>query len=288
MDQGSSTVDLFQYSDYRQFLRDWYHESKKLRGSISFRSLARRAGFKSINFFKLVMEGKRNLTEESLVKVAAGLRLNKQEKDFFRNLVFFNQAKTHEEKDFYYQALLRSRKFSQLKPIEKDQYEYYSTWYHPVIRELVVSKDFDGSAAGLARRLSPPITPAQTEKSIALLEKLGFIQKADDGRWRQASSLVSTGAELSSHLVHNYHKVILDLTKEILDRVPATRRDISTMTLGVVKDRVPELKKKIQDFRQEILKLVSVDAHPEEVIQLNIQMFPLTLAAAESKVGDRI
>lgn len=210
-----------------------------------------------------------------------GLRLNKQEQDFFRNLVLFNQAKSHGEKDRYYQKLLQSRKFGQLKPIEKHQYEYYSTWYHPVIRELVVSPDFDGTATWLVQRVQPTLTIAQVEKSLDLLEKLGFIKKAKGKRWKQSSSVVSTGPEVQSLILFNYHKNLLDLSKEILSEVPPSRRDISAMTLGVVKERLPLLKKRIQEFRQEILKMVSTDTHPEEVVQLNIQLFPMTVTPGE-------
>lgn len=285
MAKGTSPISIFQYSDYRRFLSDWYRAMKRSRASVSFRSFAQRAGLRSINFFKLVMEGERNLTEESVSKFALGLKLNKQEREFFRNLVFYSQAKTHEQRDLYYQALLRSRKFSQLKPIERDQYEYYSAWHHPVIRELAVSKDFDGTPEWLAQRLYPSVTPAQAEKSVELLNKLGFIERDTHGRWKQANALVSTGPEIASHLVHNYHKIILDLSKEILDRIPAAEREVSTMTLGIIKERIPQLKRKIQEFRQEILKLVSVDSEPESVVQLNIQMFPLAAVAGYKTEG---
>ena len=274
--KSQSRVQIFHYTDYRQFLHDWYREAKKSRGSFSFRTFSKRAGFTSPNFFKLVMDGDRNLSEESLQKFIVGLKLNKQEQDFFRNLVFYNQSKDHEQKDRYYQNLIRSRKFNQLKPIDKQQYEYYSTWYHPVIRELVVSQYFDGTPESIFRRLSPEVTAAQVIRSIELLESLGFIEKNKSGHWKQSSSLVSTGAEVQSVAVFNYHKTLLDLTKEILDRVPAAKRDISTMTLGVKKGRIAELKKKIQEFRQEVLKMIAMDAEPEEVIQLNIQLFPVT------------
>lgn len=275
-------VNLFEYLDYREFLRDLYHQAKKSRASFSFRTFSKRAGFKSTNMLKLIIDGERNLSEDSLSKFIIGLKLNKQEQEFFRNLVYFNQSKTHEQKDLYYQRLLRHRKYSQLKPIEKWQYEYYSTWYHPVIRELVVSKKFDGSAESIARLLSPEVTRNQVEKSIELLQGLGFIEKIRGRRWRQASSLVSTGFEVSSVMIFNYHKLLLDLAKGILDKVPAARRDMSTMTLGIARGRLQQLKKKVQEFRQEVLKLVTMDNEPEEVVQLNIQLFPLTKAPEES------
>ncbi len=282
MKKQASGVNPFQYDDYRKYLKDWYQESQKGRAPLSFRAFSRRAGFESPNFFKLVMDGQRNLTEESLPKFMIGLGLNKQEQDFFRNLVLFNQAKTHTDKNFHYQRLLQSQKFSQLKPVERQQYEYYSTWYHPVVRELVVSKDFDGTPEWVASRLQPSITGAQAEKSIELLEQLGFIKKTGDGQWRQSSILLSTGAEINSVVIVNYHKKILDLTKELLDTVPQSERDVSCMTLGVARPRIAELKQRLRDFRQEILKLVSTDVEPEEVVQLNIQLVPVTRSLAGS------
>lgn len=278
-----SRINLFQYRDYRRFLRDWYAAAKKSRGSFSFRTFSKRAGFRSTNFFKLVMDGERNLTEKSVIPFMVGLNLNKQEQEFFRSLVFYNQADTDRERDAHYRRLLQSRKFSQLKSIEKRQYDYYSNWYHPVVRELVVSKECDGTPEWIAGKISPPITPAQVEKSIEILEALGFIEKTGPGKWRQASSLVSTGPEVVSHVVLNYHQNLLDLTKEVLETVPPTERDISTMTLGVVKGRIPELKKRVQEFRKEVLKMVSVDTVPEEVVQLSIQLFPLTRSSAKPK-----
>ncbi len=276
MDTRQKKVNLFEYRDYRLFLRDWYKETKGARRSFSFRSFSKKAGFQTSNFMMLVIQGKRNLTEESLKKFVVGLGLNKQEQDFFRNLVFFNQAKTHHDKNFYYQRLLQSKKLGQLKPIEKEQYEYYSTWYHPVVRELVVSKDFDGTPESIARRLAPPLTVTQVSKSIELLDKLGFIKKNGNGRWEQSQTLLSTGPELTSLVVHNYHKNLLDLSKEVMDQLSLKYRDVSSVTLGVKRERLGIIREKVREFRQEILKLASEDLEPEEVVLLNMQLFPVT------------
>lgn len=274
-------INLFNYLDYRTYLKDYYQAFKKSRAGFSFRTFSKRAGFTSPNFFQLVMEAKRNLTEESLVPFMKGLGFNKQEQEFFRNLVFFNQAKAHEVRDAYYQKLLQSKKFSQLKPIEKNQYDYCSGWYHSVVRELITVKDFDGTPEWLVGRISPAISVAQARGSLELLETIGFIKKTDQGHWRQSSPLLSTGNEVTSLSLFNYHLNMLDLTKEVLHHVPAAQRDISSMTLGIKKENLPMLKKKVQEFRQEILKLVSTDTSPDEVVQLNMQLFPLTKNAGE-------
>src|SRR5438045_8662218 len=95
--------NLFEYEDYRKYLKDLYDFQKKNRRSFSFRFFSHHAGFTSPNYLKLVMDGARNLTEESIQKFANGFKLNQQETDFFKNLVFFTQAKTSEEKSRYYE-----------------------------------------------------------------------------------------------------------------------------------------------------------------------------------------
>jgi uncharacterized protein (TIGR02147 family) len=276
-------INLFDYLDYRVFLKDWFDAAKRSRASISFRRFSEWAGFKSTNFIMLVIQGKRNLSEEAALKTAKALKLNKQETEFFRHLVLLNQATTHAERDQHYRQLLRSQKYQSLQPIQAHQYEYCSAWYHSAIRELAACRDFDGTPDWIANRIFPRISRGEAEDSLKLLEKLGFIRKANEGKWEQIHALLSTGAEVASVAVFNYHLHMLDLSKVILERLPPERRDISALTLGVNKTRLPQLKKMIQNFRQEILKLVSEDENPEEVIQVNIQMFPLTREENEAK-----
>lgn len=276
MRKKGSLINLFHYTDYRAYLRDLYHEAKKSRGSFSFRAFSKRAGFASPNFLKLVMDGQRNLTEKSLIPFMVGLNLNKQEQDFFRNLVFFNQAKSVKERDIYYQQLIQSRKFNQLKPLEKNQYDYCSEWYHAVVRELVTSQAFDGTPEWVANRIVPAITTSQVERSIELLEKLGLITKTQEGSFQQSSSLISTGVEVNSIVLFNYHRNLLDLAKNALANLAASQRDISSLTLGITLQQIPVLKQKIQEFRQDILKFVSTETNPQEVVQLNMQLFPVT------------
>lgn len=274
MPRPQPEINLFAYLDYRDYLRDWYQAQKKGR-AISLRAFSQKAGFASPNYFKMVMDGDRNLTEASLVKFMTALNLNKQEQEFFRNLVLFNQAKAHEEKDRHYQALLQSRKFNQLKPIEKEQYEFFSDWYHPVVRELVVAPDFDGSLEKIAERIFPPITPQQVKKSVELLEKLGFITQ-ENGRWRQATPTVTTGPESSSLQLLNYHLNILGVAKQILEKVPQEQRDISALTLGIAPERLSEIKQRIQVFRRELLQLVANDK-PDKVVLFTMQLMPVAV-----------
>jgi uncharacterized protein (TIGR02147 family) len=272
---SSSRINIFTYLDYRKFLKDWYTHAKETKRGFSFRAFSKKAGFSSPNFLKLVMDGQRNLTTESVLGIIKGLDLNKQETDFFKKLVFFTQAQTHEEKTQLYTQLVRSQKLNELKPLAKERLEYYSTWYHPVVREMIVSPQCDGTAQWVAAHCKPGLKIEAVEKSLILLEKLGMIKKGKAGRWEQAEPLVTSGAEVESLILMNYHQSVLDLVKYQLPRLEASQRDVSTLTLGVEKGKLSLLKRKVQEFRRELLKFVA-DDQAEDVVLLAMQLLPVT------------
>lgn len=272
-------IDLFEYANYRDYLKDWFNIAKATRRNVTYRSFSKKAGLKSSNFVMLVIQGKRNLTEESIASLCKALELNKQESEFFRNLVYFNQAKTKLDENLYFQKMISSKKYHQLKPLEKTQYDYVSNWYNLAIRELVASPEFDGSAEWLSQNLFSDLSVQQVKQSLKTLEELQLIKKDKKGKWQQSSAILSTGDEVNSLALFNYQLKMFDLGKKALEDIDAQQRDISCMTLGIHREQLGELKKKIQDFRKEILKMVSSVNEPEEVIQVNIQLFPL------SKVG---
>ncbi|MBI2083744.1 MAG: TIGR02147 family protein [Deltaproteobacteria bacterium] len=276
-----SRINIFEYLDYREFLRDWYKSHKSGRSTVSLRSFSKKAGFTSSNILKLVMDGNRNLTAESAAQFAIGLGLNKQETAFFLNLVFYNQGKSVEEKDSHYKKLVQSKKFSELKSVEKDQYDYYSTWYHPVVRELMTSNEFDGTPEWIMSQIRPEITVIQAKKSMELLERLGFVKKTPKNQWVQSNPLLTTGPESSSHIILRYHQSLLEIIRSLLVQIEPEDRDVGALTLGVSKKMFPEIKKKVQEFRREILKMVSTENNPEVVISLSTQLIPLVKKGEE-------
>ena len=268
-------INLFAYLDYRLFLKDFYKKAKASRSGFSLRSFSKKAGFTSSNFFKLVKDGDRNLTSKSVVPFCKGLDLNKLETKYFKSLVLFNQADSHAEQEEAYQTLLKFRAQNQLEPLAKNQHEYFSKWYHPVIRELIAGLKVTQSAFRLKEKLIEDVSEKDIQDSIELLESLEFIQN-NKGVFEQKDSLITSGIECRSVTLLNYHIQILELVARLLERVPAKNRDVSALTLGIKKEQFPKIKKMIQDFRKDILNEVSGVKKSDDVILLSMQLVPLT------------
>jgi uncharacterized protein (TIGR02147 family) len=109
-------TDLFSYTDYRSFLRDWLAAANG-RKSFSFRQFASRAGLGSPGYLKMVIDGQRNLGVDGLERFMNGMRLIGEDRLFFRNLVLWNQAATGEERALYEGKLALLRKCRRVCPL---------------------------------------------------------------------------------------------------------------------------------------------------------------------------
>lgn len=98
-------LNIFEYLDYRQFLKDWYEMMKSETTFFSYRYFAQKAGINSSGFLKLVIEGQRNLTDLTAEKFIHAIKLWGIEGDYFRSLVRYNQCRSNEEKMIYYKLL---------------------------------------------------------------------------------------------------------------------------------------------------------------------------------------
>jgi uncharacterized protein (TIGR02147 family) len=266
--------NLYQYSDYRQFLRDAYAMNKARQPSFSYRYLALKGGINSSAFFKYVFEGQRNLTKSTLLKTCLAFGLKDKEAEYFEHLVFFNQAKTIKEKNLYFDRLTKLRGLFDVKRVEENQYAYYSQWYHSAVRELLAMVKPSGDPKALAHALLPSITPKQAQESMDLLQRLGFIRKDVQGGWKQTDPVLTTGNPIASQVVVQFQLMMLDLAREAYDRCAPEERLMSSTTLSVSEAAVDLFKKKIRQFRAELLEMARVEEKADRVYQLNLNFFP--------------
>ncbi len=275
-------VDIFQYTDYRKYLSDFYEAEKKRNPHYSHRYIAQKVGFTSSGFFSKILQDKTNISNDLALRFAEFLKLKKNEAEYFGLLVFFNQAKSHADKKRWFEKIVAFSK-SKVKIVQVSQYEFFQKWYYVAIRELLAFYKFNGDFQQLGKMIDPAISPAQAKKGIQLLEKLGLIKKEEDGYYKQTDTLISTGYDVRSVAINNFQLATLDLAKESIDRFPKDERDISTLTLSFSKELYGVIHEKLKGFRREMLELVKNDTNAvDRVYQVNFQIFPLSKIHQES------
>lgn len=271
-------VSIFEFIDYRHYLTAVFDQHRCENPAFSFRSFAKLAGSTSPNFLQLIKNRKLNISNAAVSALSLALRLNRGEEEYFEAIVNFDHAKTNVEKDKFFKRILQTRQVAgKVQTLLKEQYEFFSHWYIPVIRELVVSAAYPGDPEWIAKKIIPSISIAQTQKGIALLEKLGLIVSQGEGKsWIQQNSLVKTESEVVSLAVTQYHKNMITLGAEAIERFDASSRDIRSITVGVSANGYAEIKKKLETFWIELLHFADTQKEIDQVFQINMQFFPMS------------
>jgi uncharacterized protein (TIGR02147 family) len=270
-------VEVFDYLDYREFLRDAYDDLKARQRGFSYRAFSRRAGMSSPNFLKLVIDGKRNLTPDSTEKFAVALGLGARETAFFRELVGFAQATTAAQKNAHYERIGTFHRHSAVRRLERDTFAYLSRWYYPAIRELVTCSDFREDPAWISAQLRPEVAPARVREAIDVLLDLGMLERDEAGRLRQGDPLLSTGPEVRSLAVGNFHRQMMERAADSIELIDREQREISGVTVALSRASFDMLKQKIQALRAELLEYSAAETAPTRVVQFNFQAFPLAI-----------
>jgi uncharacterized protein (TIGR02147 family) len=275
MSNAKKEPDVLHYSNYRTYLADYYEFKKSESKIFSHRYFTKQAGITSPNYLKVVMDGQRNLTKKSLVKFATALGLKGVRAEFFENLVFFNQAMVISERNLYYGNILRTRAKAGLRKLDEAQFQLFSDWRHIAVRELAGVKGFRPDARWVVKRIGKAITEREAEESLNLLATLGLLKKTANG-FGQSEVNITTSDEVRSLLVKNYHHQMIRMAGTALDYLPAGRRDVSSITIPIHARDFARLKEQIQLMRKELLNLAAEPGTGEDVVQVNIQLFPLT------------
>jgi uncharacterized protein (TIGR02147 family) len=275
-------VDLYAYTDYRKFLRDYYEAKRAVQKEFTHRHIAQAIGFKSTGTFAQILQGKTNISPNTLARFVDFLGLKKDEAAYLELLVLFNQSKGHSEKKRYFERIIAFPK-SNLKQVDSTQYAFYEKWYYSVIREVLAFHPFVDDYRELARMLEPPIATAEAKEAVKLLEELGLIRKNEQGVYAKTDPVITSGYDTRSLAVNQFIIETLDLAKVALDKLPREERSLSALTLSLPEDGYAMIEEKIKTFRRELLELARNCADPKRVVQVNFQIFPVTRKPDEGK-----
>lgn len=266
---------IFQYTNYRTFLDDYYQYRKSQDHKFSFRVFGRAAGFSSSNFIKLLILGDKNAGEKSVKQLCQACHLNKKESDYFALLVQFDQAKTDSEKNEFLKEISSIRVKRKISTIEYEQFSYYSDWYNPILRELLDGKPVTISHEEMAKMVVPQILPKQVKRSIELLLEIGMLE-IKDGIYHQANRLIKTDSNIQSLAVRNFHSTMSQLAEQAIHTVDKDHRNMTSVTGKISHKTYEKIIDKVSEFRQELVHLIAEEEDANRVYHMNFQLFPLS------------
>ncbi|EKD51410.1 MAG: hypothetical protein ACD_62C00260G0002 [uncultured bacterium] len=271
------SMTVFDFTDYREFLRAYYEEQKKKYPFFSYRYFARLADIGGQSYLQMIMSGKRNLSAKTVQKFIKAIKLKKKDAQYFETLVLFNQTKKEDERELYLDRLLCLKPAKKISQLQQDRYLYFTNKNLVILREMVSLPHFEEDPEWISRSLNGAITPKEVVRIIELLIKLDLIKRNDEGKLVLSSGSVKTPQDVESLEAYQYYRSIFNDAKEAILTVPFDKREVDSLTIPISDKHIPKIKEIIQTSLEEIVKLVNSEKEPfDDVYQINTIFYPVT------------
>ena len=281
----AKSPNIYEYNDYRVFLRDYFAWSKANDAHFTQRAFAAKAGFSAHSFCNNLIKGTRNLTPKSCAHLCEALALSAKETEFFSLLVQYNQSITTDKRDALFGRLNALRRNTTFYRLNKKHFAYLDQWFHPALRELVVLSNWGNDFAKLGKMLDPPITPGQARRGVRVLQSIGLIHKNADGSWSQSSDAVVV-KDFPPHLVKKARNTYIRMAADASENLDAETRNISCATVALSKESYKKVSDMLDAIHDYVVSLSTRKDKAEKVYQLNFQLFPTSKDIQERQGGN--
>lgn len=270
-------VSVFEYMNYRSFLKDFYEERKREKKGFTYARFSSIAGIKSPNYLKLVMDGDKNLTPENIIRFSRAIDLRDQETDYFEALVHFNQAKNSMEKEFHQSRMKRVQgRDATAKTLEEYEFEAISSWLHHALMVMTNLKRFRDDPSWIAQHLYGIVSETEVRAVLDQLLKVKLIERNEEGRLRQTFRQMKTKPDLRRLSGKLFYEGLWKRAIQSLNVSAPEERELATYLVGLSPEQLPELRKRVREFMKDLNAWALESARPTQVYSLCFSGFPLT------------
>lgn len=270
-------LNIFDYLDYHEFLRDFYTLEKATDPLFSYRVFAVAVHIDASLLVK-ILQGKRHLSAEGIEQFISFFRFKSAKSEYFRELVAYNKANREDELKRHFESLQKMRPAAK-RQIDEARYRYFQMWYFPMIRSAIDVFEYYSheQAESLGSLCHPKLSATQVVDALNNLESLGLVKKTSSGRIIPSEAHLSTGDRWQSAAIQDYQRQMIEHAKNALNSISREKRDISTITLALDSSQLERIQAILAEARSSIVRQVGAMPSNEcdAVYQLNIQFFPV-------------
>ncbi len=272
----SELPSVYDFLDVRPYLKAYRESRKEIDPGFTHTYICYELGQKnSKGYFNNVVSGRVKIGPTILERFVALLQLDEEEASYFRVLVSYSQCAEIEERERLFRDLIaRNRK--NCVELTNKALPYYQHWHYAVIRALLDIVDCDGECVSLLKeRLLLPLSDKEIKEALRLLQETGLVSPNEEGLLKPADPIVTPSSEIHKGLLLQYQSMNFGHSKEVIVNPDIRPQKSTTMTLSISTNTYDQIKKRIDELKEEIRSLTRHEDGPaERLYQLNMHLFP--------------
>lgn len=268
---AKKSLMIFSAKSTIEVIRELHQTVQECNPAFSAHAFAKKIGI-SQSYLSLVLSGKRPVTPRLASKISSSFNLFEVEKAYFELLVKKENAKGPGEREGIERKIEKLKRDFQIKEIDLISFEFLSEWHHSAVLECLNLPVRNDQITFFSRQLK--ISKEKVRVSLLLLKKLGFTRKENDRYIRIDSGYLKTPSEIKSIALRKFHQQIMNMGIAALNEETVARRNFSGITMSIDPKKIPEAKKRIQNFMEELMGFLE-SGERKEIYQLSTGLFEL-------------
>jgi uncharacterized protein (TIGR02147 family) len=278
--EKETKINIFNYSDYREFLRDFFDMKKRVNPSWSYGLWSSKLGLNSISSITMVINGQRHAGKKIQKALVDFFKFNEKETYYFEELVKISKSSKNDP-NLTILMLEQNSELKELREKNTESIDLFFNWKAHCVKELTQLKDFFPSGSWIEKRTNGLIKKDEAKELLDALLEAKFLEKSflNGNEVIAPSSTIIPTKEVTKESAHAYHKGLMENSFEAIKK-DKNKRSLHATTLSLNHDNIQKAKDIIREFQIKFSEEIeSSDA--DEVYQLNIQFFPLTETGKE-------
>lgn len=240
-------------------LRTQFLEFKNRNPSFSLRAFAKRLQL-SPSALSEILQGKRRVSRSLAEQILSRLGVDPRDQQRILSLFKGSQMSNEDEKKYL--------------ELSADQFQLISQWHHFALLSLSETKGFVADPLWVAKRLG--INYLEAERTLERLERLGYIQWSRSRKsLKPLKGQLATSDDIANQAIRQSHFEDIDLSRRALETVPVEDRDFTALTLAIDKTKLPQAKKLIRAFQNQLMAFLE-SGEQTEVYKICFHVLPLS------------
>lgn len=265
---------IFQYRDYREFLRHHVSMCKQENPEWTIAGWARELGLLATTSLTKILNGQREPGEKICQKLLEYFRFNDEEAKYFVYLIRLNKTSDSGLREVFEEKLSKLAPSQGKLQLDEAKFQVVAEWTHFAIRQMAQVMPLPYDAKLISSQLLFDVSVEQVAAAIKNLLQLGLIT-LKDGFLYKTDSWIATTDDIPSKALRQHHTQMIKNAVRSIEEIPVQQREIRGMTMAVPTNKMPVAKNLIRQFTEDMARLMS-DGSLDQVYQLNVQFFPLS------------
>ena len=271
------SLSIYEYESPALFLRDAWNKKRAFNKNFTLRAWASQLGISSHGSFYQMIKGLRPLPKKYIQPISQSLNLDAKEALYFETLIDYSRAKEMKHKSFYKERLQELSPSSKLSFYEIETFHFLKNPLNGAIIEMTALANFQNDIKWIQERLTIRTSQNDIQNSIKLLLDLGLLETNSEGKLTRANAHIYTKQDIKNEALQEYHKNVLSLGSEAISTQEMDRREFNATAFGIKEESLPEIKKDIRKFINEMISKYETSAgKADQIYQLGTQFFGLT------------